>query len=78
MGNGGSLWKTPRVINYYAVQTFGLMQYALAPLLLIFSFVVFFKNRSSWASVAATFSVFVAAVAISLMLYRDYFGSLGW
>jgi len=61
-----------------AVQTFGLMQYVLDPLLLIFSLVVFFKTKKSWASVVATFSVFAAAVAISLMLYRDYFGSLGW
>jgi len=61
-----------------AVQTFGLLQYVLAPLLLIFSLAVFFKTRGSWASVAATFSVFAAAAAISLMLYREYFQSLGW
>ena len=60
------------------VQTFGLLQYVLAPLLLIFSLAVFFKTRGPWASVAATFSVFAAAVAISLMLYREYFQSLGW
>ena len=60
------------------VQTFGLLQYVLAPLLLIFSLAVFFKTRGRWASVAATFSVFAAAVAISLMLYREYFQSLGW
>ena len=60
------------------VQTFGLLQYVLAPLLLVFSLAVFFKTRGSWASVAATFSVFAAAVAISLMLYREYFQSLGW
>jgi hypothetical protein len=60
------------------VQTFGLLQYVLAPLLLIFSLAVFFKMRGSWASVAATFSVFAAVIAISLMLYREYFQSLGW
>lgn len=69
---------TPRDQLRDAVETFGIMQYVLAPLLLIFSFVVFFKNRRSWVGVAATFSVFAAGVAISLMLYRDYFGSLGW
>lgn len=73
-----SLENTARDQLREAVRTFGSMQYVLAPLLLIFSSVVFFKNRRSWASVAATFSVFAAAVAISLMLYRDYFGSLGW
>ena len=61
-----------------AVQTFGLMQYVLAPVLLIFSLAVFLKTRRSRASVAATFSVFVAAIAISLMLYRGYYESLGW
>jgi hypothetical protein len=61
-----------------AVQTFGLMQYVFAPLLLIFSLAVFFKTRGSWAGVAATLSVPSAIVAISLMLYRDYYGSLGW
>jgi hypothetical protein len=61
-----------------AVQIFGLVQYVLAPLLLILSLIAFFKTRRSWGSVAATLSVFAAAVAISLMLYRDYYGSLGW
>lgn len=61
-----------------AVRTFGLMQYVFAPLLLIFSLAVFFKTRGSWAGVAATLSVSSAVVAISLMLYRDYYGSLGW
>ena len=60
-----------------AVQTFGLIQYVFAPLLLIFSLAVFFK-AGGWSRVAAAFSVFSAVVAISLMLYRDYYGSLGW
>ena len=49
-----SLENTARDQLRDAVQTFGLMQYVLAPLLLFFFFVVFFKNRRSWASVAAT------------------------
>lgn len=61
-----------------AVQTFGLMQYVFAPLLLFFSLAVFFKTRGLWVGVAATLSVSSAVVAISLMLYRDYYGSLGW
>jgi hypothetical protein len=61
-----------------AVQTFGLVQYVLAPLLLILSLIAFFKTRRSWGSVAATLSVFAAVIAISLMVYRDYYGSLGW
>ena len=69
---------SPRDQLREAVQTFGLMQYVLAPVLLIFSLAVFFKTRRSRASVAATVSVFVAAIAISLMLYRGYYESLGW
>lgn len=69
---------SPRDQLREAVQTFGLMQYFLAPVLLIFSLAVFFKTRRSRASVAATVSVFVAAIAISLMLYRGYYESLGW
>lgn len=61
-----------------AVQTLGIVQYVLAPLALIFSLAVFFKTRRSWASVVATFSAASAVVAIWLMFYRDYYGSLGW
>jgi hypothetical protein len=68
---------TPRDQLRSAVQTLGLLQYVLAPLLLIFALAVFFKTRRSWAKAAATFSVFVAAIAISLMLYREYYQSLG-
>ena len=56
----------------------GLLQYVFAPLLLILSLAVFFKTRGSWAGVAATLTAFSAVVAISLMVYRDYYGSLGW
>jgi len=69
---------TPRDQLRDVVQTLGLMQYVLAPLLLVFSLVIFFRFRRSWARVAAPFSMFAAVVAISLMFYRDYFGSLGW
>lgn len=58
------------------VQTLGLLQYVLAPLLLILAIAVFLKSRGSRAKVAAAFSVFVATIAISLMLYREYFQSL--
>ncbi|HEX6730600.1 MAG TPA: hypothetical protein VF074_11335 [Pyrinomonadaceae bacterium] len=60
-----------------AVQTFGLLQYLLAPLLSILALVAFFRSRTSWSKRAATVSMVVAAIAISLMLYREYYQSLG-
>ena len=61
-----------------AVGTFGLMQYILTPLLLIFSLAVFFKTSRSWTHAVAAFSVFASVIAISVMLYRSYWESLGW
>lgn len=61
-----------------AVQTFGLLQYVLAPLLMVFALAMFLKTPRSWTKLAATFGVVVAAIAISLMLYREYYPSLGW
>lgn len=69
---------TPRDQLRTAVQTLGLRQYVLAPLLLILALAVFLKTGRSWAKATATFSVVVAAIAISLMLYREYYPSLGW
>jgi hypothetical protein len=69
---------TPRDQLRTAVETFGLMQYVLAPLLLILALTVFLMSARSWTRMAATFSVVVATVAISLALYREYHQSLGW
>ena len=60
------------------VQTSGLLQYVLAPLLLILATAVSFRSRRSWARVAGALSMFVSIMAISLMLYRQYYQSLGW
>ena len=68
---------TPRDQLRGLVQTVGLLQYVLAPLLLILAIVEFLKSRGSLAKAVAAFSVFVAGIAISLMLYREYYQSLG-
>ena len=60
------------------VQTFGLLQYLLAPLLFMLAVAVSLKSRKSWAKVAGAISVFVAIIAVWLMLYREYYQSLGW
>jgi hypothetical protein len=73
-----SMENSPRDQLRSLVRTWGLMQFLLAPLLLIIAVVVFFKSRRSWVKIAATFSVIVAGVAITLALYREYYRSLGW
>ena len=60
------------------VQTWGLRQYLLAPLLLILSVLVSVTSRRLWPKVAGALSVLVAVIAISLLLYREYYQSLGW
>jgi hypothetical protein len=69
---------TPRDQLRGLVSTWGLLQYVLAPLLLIIAVVVFLKSRRSWLTIAATLSVVVAGIAISLALYREYYPSLTW
>jgi hypothetical protein len=69
---------TPRDQLRGLVQTFGLAQYFLAPLLMMFGIAAFLKSNGSWSKAAAVACVFVAAMAISLMLYRQYYQSLGY
>jgi hypothetical protein len=68
---------TPRDQLRGLVETFGLAQYVLAPLLLLFAIAVYLKSRRWWAKAAAVFSLSVAGIAISLMFYREYYQSLG-
>jgi hypothetical protein len=68
---------TPRNQLLSVVQTFGLLQYVLAPLLFMLAVGVSSKSRKSWAKVAGAVSVFVAVIAVWLMLYREYYQSLG-
>ena len=60
------------------VQTFGLLQYVFAPLLFMLAVAVSLNARKSWMKVAGSVSVFVAVIAVWLMLYREYYQSLGW
>ena len=60
-----------------AVQTLGLLQYVLAPLLLLLALGVLLKTRRSWSGSLAAFSGVVAVSAISLMLYREHYESFG-
>src|SRR5258705_13210453 len=53
------------------VATFGLLQYLLSPLLLIFAIVVLLKSNRSWSRICATLSLVVSTIAMSLMLYRE-------
>ena len=69
---------TPRDQLRGLVGTWGLLQYVLAPLLLMIAVIIFLKSRRSWLTMAATLGVVVASLAISLAFYREYFPSLGW
>ncbi|MCE9554464.1 MAG: hypothetical protein K8T91_13945 [Planctomycetes bacterium] len=56
----------------------GLLQYLLAPLLLILSILLFLKSRRmELKSGGAVFGA-IACVAMICMVYRGYFTSLGW
>src|SRR6185369_3462933 len=72
-----SLENGPRDRLRALVETFGLLQYLLAPLLLIFAIFVLLKSRRSWVKIGATLSLVVSTIAMSLTLYREYYQSLG-
>jgi hypothetical protein len=73
-----SLENTPRDRLRGLVETFGLLQYVLAPLLLGVAIVVLLKSSRSWVKVGATLSLVLSVIAMSLMFYREYYQSLGW
>jgi hypothetical protein len=56
----------------------GLLQYLLAPLLLILSIAVAVTTRSWPCRAAALICWVVSAISTWSMLDKDYFGSLGW
>jgi hypothetical protein len=60
------------------VETFGLLQYLLSPLLLILAILVLLQSRRSWVKAGATISLVLSSIAMTLMFYREYFQSLGW
>ena len=68
---------TPRDQLRGVVRTFGLLQYVLAPLLLAVSALAAEKSKPKWAKVAGFIVMLAAAIAIWLMLHREYYQSLG-
>jgi len=60
-----------------AVMSYGLMQYLLAPFLLILSVFVLIKSKNAWTKILGGASAFVSLAAIYLMFYREYLSSLG-
>jgi hypothetical protein len=73
-----SLENSPRDQLRGLVATFGLLQYPLAPLLLIFAIIVLLKSSRPWVKVGAMLSLVLSTIAMSLMFYREYYQSLGW
>ena len=60
------------------IQTWGIAQYAFAPLAFILSLVLFLHATADSARIGHALLALLSAGAISLMLYRGYFTSLGW
>ena len=73
-----SLDNGPRDRLRELVQTFGLLQYVLAPLSLILAILVLLKASRSWVKIGAKLSSLASTFAIALMFYREYYQSLGW
>ncbi len=73
-----SMNNSPRDQLREVVESYGLMQYLLAPLLLILSIFVIAKSKQVSAKIFASVSIFVSMAAIYLMFYREYLASLGW
>ena len=60
------------------VSGMGLLQYILAPLLLVVSIVLIIKADKAVFRFVGVISAPIACVAIYFMFYREYFTSLGW
>ena len=60
------------------IQTIGLLQYVLAPILMALSFVSYCVFKCTRAQVIAIFSGASGCVGIGLALYRGYLPALGW
>jgi len=60
------------------VQTFGVAQYVLAPLLLALAAFGTLNSKGLWTKAVAMSAMFVAAMALWLMVYREYYPSLGY
>ena len=72
-----SLENTPRDQLRRVVQTYGMMQYVMAPLLFAVAALVARKSKIIWARVLGATGVLVAVIALWLMFYREYWSSLG-
>ena len=60
------------------VSSFGLLQYILAPLSLIWSFTIAKRNANIAKRILSALFVISNFISIVLMVYRGYFTSLGW
>jgi hypothetical protein len=69
---------TPRDQLRGMVQTIGLLQYVLAPVLIALSGVSFFVFKCIRARVVSGFAGAAGCMALGLALYRAYLPSLGW
>jgi hypothetical protein len=73
-----SLDNTPRDQLRGMIQTIGLLQYLLAPVLIGLSITSFFIYRCARARFVAASAGVCACIGLGFALYRAYFESLGW
>ncbi len=73
-----SMNNSPRDQLREIVESYGLMQYLLAPILLMLSVFVTARSKPLWAKIIASISLLVSVAAIYLAFYREYLSSLGW
>ncbi|MCM3869726.1 MAG: hypothetical protein ND895_03360 [Pyrinomonadaceae bacterium] len=69
---------SPRDQLREVVATFGLMQYLIAPLLLMLTVLTVGRTKSGWGRLVGCFSLVIALFALTLMYYREYYTSLGY
>ena len=68
---------TPRDQLRAIIETYGLLQYLLAPALLICAMIYFLSAKTRVERIVNSSAASIAAIGIVLMMYRGYWDSLG-
>lgn len=73
-----SLWPSPRNELRGLVGSAGLLQYVLAPILMIASLQLLLRAPRLPFCIPAIFGICIGAAGLMLAIYREYYPSLGW
>src|SRR5262245_29291577 len=69
---------SPRDRLRVIVESYGLLQYLLAPFLFVISILMWPRHLPSFVRAIVIIYAIIAVCAMLLMFYRGYFSSLGW